>query len=178
MGVFIFSDLMKPFKLLRTTLGYLLIFIILYTAVNAWRAPDVPSSDHLQLNANFIEQNQTVDVMTQSFDTPVLVYFWGTWCGICNLTSPSIQALKDEGYAVISVAISSGSDQTIKQHMRAKGYDFATMNDDDGKVFSRWQGQVTPSFVIISQGKPVQRFTGIAPLWSLKLRMLWARVQQ
>ncbi|MGO2624779.1 MAG: protein disulfide oxidoreductase, partial [Psychrobacter sp.] len=39
-------------------------------------------------------------------------------------------------------------------------------------IFDDWQGQVTPSYVVLKDGEMTQGLTGIQPLWSLKLR-LW-----
>lgn len=148
---------------------YLVIFIILHTIINLWRSPDVPEVIELRYqNA----QGQITDIATLSHDEPVLVYFWGTWCGVCRLTSPNIQALHKAGYPVLSVAVSSGNDNELTAYMNQHGYEFATVNDDEGAIFRAWQGQVTPSFVIINKGQMSQSFTGLTPLWTLKLR-LW-----
>lgn len=117
-------------------------------------------------------QGQVVDVVKTSHDKPILIYFWGSWCGVCRITSPNIQALHADGHDVLTVAVSSGDDGELLSYMSQHGYDFTTINDTDGTIFRQWQGQVTPSFVIIHRGKMTQSFTGVAPLWSLKLR-LW-----
>lgn len=116
---------------------------------------------------------QVVDVVSQSYDTPVLIYFWGSWCGVCRTTSPNVQALHADGRDVLSVAVSSGDDNELLAYMNKHGYDFYTINDQHGAVFGEWGGQVTPSFVILDDGKVAQSFTGIAPLWLLKLRLWW-----
>lgn len=119
---------------------------------------------------------QLTNIATASHDKPILVYFWGTWCHVCRTTSPNVQALHADGYEVLTVAVSSGNDDELLSHMNERGYDFATINDTDGAIFGAWQGQVTPSFVIVSDGKMVQSFTGVAPLWLLKLRLLMAKI--
>ena len=52
---------------------------------------------------------------------PTLVYFWATWCGICTLTSPAVNNIAEDssdlGYQIKTVALSSGSDQALQQHM-------------------------------------------------------------
>lgn len=150
-------------------IGYVLIFLVMYIAINLWRAPEPPDAPLLGL-----DQQMAPAVLSASQKAPVLVYFWGTWCHICHLTSPSVQALKDSGHQVLGVAVSSGDDKTLTAYLRAQGYDFNNINDADGQIFRQWQGQVTPSYAIIKDGKITQRFTGIAPVWSLKLRMWWA----
>lgn len=156
-------------RLMRTFVSYLLIFVVMYTAINLWRAPSAPDAPTLGLAKTGVP-----DALAASHEAPVLVYFWGTWCHICSITSPSVQALKDSGYQVLGVAVSSGDDEALNTYMRTQGYDFNIINDADGQIFRQWQGQITPSYAIIKDGKITQSFTGIAPLWSLKLRMWWS----
>ncbi|OAU97194.1 Membrane protein, suppressor for copper-sensitivity ScsD [Moraxella catarrhalis] len=139
------------------------------------RQPIMPVKPNLQLNDY---QGTAIDIAAISQESPVLIYFWGSWCHVCTITSPKVNQLHQDGYSVVSIAVKSGDDAQLGQYLQRHQYHFTTINDTDGQIFANWQGQVTPSFVILYQGKPVQRFTGIAPLWSLKLRMLWDRVQQ
>ena len=105
-------------------------------------------------------------------DKPVLIYFWGTWCPVCRQTSPSVQKIaQTSDYPVVSIAVSSGSNQDIQQYMQQKGLSFTTVNDQEGELFRNWQGQVTPSYAIIKDGNMVQGFTGIQPAWVLRLRL-------
>ncbi|MEI8617917.1 hypothetical protein P4S63_14305 [Pseudoalteromonas sp. B193] len=86
---------------------------------------------------------------------------------------PAINELANENkYPVVSIAIKSGSDQELHDYLNEQGYSFSTVNDQHGEIFSDWQGQVTPSYIILKDNKMTQGLTGIQPLWSLKLR-LW-----
>lgn len=160
-------------KVCLSTLKYLLIFLLIYGVVNWWRAPTMPTQAQLSYTNHL---NQTTDVITQSHQAPVLVYFWGTWCGICRLTTPNVQQLHEQGVPVISVATKSDSTEALADYLQQHRYTFTTINDLDGSVFADWQGSVTPSFVILEDGQVKQRFTGIAPLWSLKLRLWLATI--
>lgn len=151
---------------------YFIFFIIIYVIINLWRSPDMPNHPNLIYQNN---QGQVVDVVALSHDEPVLLYFWGSWCGVCRTTSPNVQALHSGGHQVLTVAVSSGNNHELLTYMKGHGYDFYTINDEEGQIFRAWQGQVTPSFVILSDGKMTQSFTGIAPLWLLKLRLWWAK---
>lgn len=163
----------RLFSILWSALKYLAIFVLIYVAISIWRAPSLPDTPAL------VYQNahgQYVDVIADSHQKPVLVYFWGSWCAICRHTSPNVQALHDDGYAVLTVAVSSGSDKELATYMHKHRYNFITINDGDGQTFNAWQGKAVPSFVILSNGKIAQGFTGLAPLWSLKLRLWWENI--
>ncbi|MGM8897255.1 MULTISPECIES: protein disulfide oxidoreductase [unclassified Psychrobacter] len=157
-------------SVLKTVLLYGFVFLVIYTAINWWRQPVMPANPQLQLTDY---QGQPVDLAAMSADKPTLVYFWGTWCPICSVTSPTIDKLAaSNDYPVVTVAIKSGSDQELDSYLNEHDYSFTTVNDQDGNIFAEWQGQVTPSYVVLKDGEMTQGLTGIQPLWSLKLR-LW-----
>ena len=176
------TDIDKPLKkpkktlkqrilsVLKTALLYGVMFVVIYSAVNWWRQPVMPANPTLQL-ADY--QGTPVDIAALSAQSPVLVYFWGSWCGVCHITSPTISDLSATGaYPVVTVAIKSGDNQTLGQYLQKEQLNFTTINDSDGRIFADWQGQVTPSYVIIEDGEMTQGLTGIQPAWSLRLR-LW-----
>ncbi len=160
----------KLLSALKTVLLYGLVFVVVYSAINWWRQPLMPANPQLQLTDY---QGQAVDLAAMSTDKPTLVYFWGTWCPICSVTSPTIDKLAAvDNYPVVTIAIKSGSDQELQNYLNEHDYSFTTINDQEGSIFADWQGQVTPSYVILKDGEMTQGLTGIQPLWSLKLR-LW-----
>ncbi len=130
----------------------------------------MPANPQLQLTDH---QGQMIDLASMSTDKPTLVYFWGTWCPICSVTSPTINKLSNTGnYPVVTIAVQSGSDQALDNYLNEHNYNFTTIIDQQGEIFADWQGQVTPSYVVLKDGEMTQGLTGIQPLWSLKLR-LW-----
>ena len=105
---------------------------------------------------------------------PTLVYFWGSWCSICRTTSPFISSLaQEDNRNVVSVALSSGSDEEIDNYLKEHEYQFNVINDDNGKISKSWGVAVTPSiFIIDSNGDIRFTSTGMTSLWGMKLR-LW-----
>lgn len=169
------SPKQKVLSVLKTVLIYGLIFELIYTAVNWWRQPVMPANPQLQLTDY---QGQAVDLAAMSENKPTLIYFWGTWCPICSVTSPTIDKLAAaDNYPVVTIAIKSGSDQQLHTYMSEHNYRFTTVNDQEGEIFDDWQGQVTPSYVILKDGEMTQGLTGIQPEWSLKLRLWLSSIQ-
>ena len=160
----------KIFSFAKNLLIYSLVFAVIYIAINWWRQPVMPANPQLQLTDY---QGQSVDLAALSRDKPTLVYFWGTWCPVCQVTSPTIDKLAAaNNYPVVTIAIKSGSDQELHSYLNEHNYRFTTVNDQEGEIFADWQGQVTPSYVVLKDGEMTQGLTGMQPLWSLKLR-LW-----
>lgn len=148
---------------------YLVLFLIIYLLINWLRQPIMPVKPNLQLKDY---QGTPIDIAAISQESPVLVYFWGSWCHVCTITSPKVNQLHQDGYSVVSIAVKSGDDAQLSQYLQRHQYHFTTINDTDGQIFANWQGQVTPSFVILYQGKMTQGMAGISPLWMLKLRLV------
>lgn len=160
----------KVVKYVVSLLSYGIVFIVVYSLINWWRQPVMPTQSNLQF---ITTQNQIIDLANMSQKQPVLVYFWGSWCGVCRRTSPNVSDLaKDTKYPVVSVAVMSGSNAEVTQYLDKHQWQWVTINDEDGKLFAQWQGKVTPSFVILKDGKLVHGLTGYHPTWELKLR-LW-----
>lgn len=159
----------KIFRFFRSLIVYFIIFIVIYSLVNWWRQPVMPANPTLQ----FITiDNQSIDLRYLSEQKPVLVYFWGSWCGICRQTSPSVNLLAlSADYPVITIAVNSGNKEEIQQYLIKNQWQFMTVNDIDGQIFANWQGKVTPSYVILQHGEMKQGLTGLHPAWELKLRM-------
>lgn len=163
----------SPFSFKKASLNcllYLGIFLLIYTTINYLRQPVMPANSSLV----FTDINgKTIDLEKMSEKQAVLVYFWGTWCGVCRQTTPMVNSLTAENYPVVSIAVQSDDNSELARYVKQHGLNFSVINDSNGKLFRAWQGQVTPSYVIVSQGQVVQAFTGIQPAWVLKMRLAW-----
>lgn len=142
----------------------LLVFLIIATVITGYQQRNMISG--AAPDENWLPTGQ-----------PTLVYFWATWCGICTLTSPAVNDIATDAinsdYQILTVALSSGTDQVLRQHMIEKGYDFQVLNDDSGDISTRWGVQVTPSlFFINSDGEIVWHSTGLSSEWGMRLK-LW-----
>ena len=76
---------------LREALQLAVILLLVGAAVDWWRAPQQPlqaADTPLQL-----VDGRSVSLRALSHEQPLVLYFWGSWCGICRHTSPAIDKL-------------------------------------------------------------------------------------
>lgn len=163
--------MMRLKRWLREAAVLVLIAAAIIWGMDWLRAPQLP--------AGLAQQPLTtlqgeVNLATLSQDKPVLVYVWATWCGVCKLTTPTVAALSQNGTQVVTVALRSGDDPRVATWLEKKGLRGPAVNDENGAVSQRWDISVTPTFIVLQQGKVVSTTTGWSSSWGLKLRLWWA----
>ncbi|MEL4431603.1 protein disulfide oxidoreductase [Shewanella mangrovisoli] len=103
---------------------------------------------------------------------PTLVYFWGTWCPVCRVTSPMVESISQD-HNVISVAVASGSDREIQHYMDEHQYHFPVLNDNKSERSTQWGAMAFPAIYIIDTHGEIRYVTsGVTSTWGMKFR-LW-----
>jgi hypothetical protein len=153
----------------------LLLLLAISLAVDTLRAPKLPIQA-AQTALPIVPRSPdaaplTTTLQAASQNRTLLLYIWGAWCGVCKHTSPVIQRLHDDGTPVLSVALRSGSDDDIRAYLQQQGYTFPAVNDDNGAWSQQWGVKVTPTIVLIKNGKVLHSTTGLAGYWTLKTRI-------
>lgn len=155
----------------------LAILLIVGMVIDWWRKPNAPIGA-AQIPYSTIYHSQNNTLAKASANQTLVLYFWGTWCGICKHTSPTIEALRADGVPVLGVAWGSGSDDNVRQYLRQNAWQFDTINDENGQMSQQWGVKVTPTIVLIRNGKMVHSTTGLASFWGLKTRIWLANFSQ
>ncbi|MCS3433543.1 protein disulfide oxidoreductase [Klebsiella sp. BIGb0407] len=159
---------------LREGIILVALLVVVMLAMDWWRAPVAPpyfESMSLQTLGG-----SAVTLETLSADKPLLVYFWASWCGVCRFTTPDIAKLYDEGNNVMTIALRSGTDDEVMKGLQRKGYHFPVINDPSGTISQHFQISVTPTMLVIYQGRVLSTTTGWTSYWGIKLRLWWATV--
>ncbi|MGX5836474.1 protein disulfide oxidoreductase [Aeromonas piscicola] len=156
----------------KEALWLLLFGVVISTALDFWRSPALPEGNPLPTLT--LQDGTTADLQAMSRDKPLLVYYWASWCAVCRFTTPTVEQLWQDGGNVLTVALRSGNTQQLSKGMGKKGLTFPTHNDERGDLAARWQVSVTPSFLIVKDGKVVSTTTGWSSGLGLKLRLAWA----
>ncbi|MCE2571093.1 protein disulfide oxidoreductase [Motilimonas eburnea] len=152
---------------------YLAIILTLVTvAMDWWRGRHLDKQYLPPLTATSIS-GQTIDLAELSKDQAVLVYFWGTWCQVCNYVSPAVSSMA-ENHPTVSVAIRSGEDERLNQYIQHHEYQFNVINDTTGQLGQTWNISVTPTIMVVKDNKIVHYTTGFTSLPGLWWRMVFA----
>jgi len=164
-------------KLLNSNLGTLIIFLAFATGVSYWQQKDM-TQGMIPAHQYTLLDHSKADLKQLATQGPLLIYFWGSWCGICNLTSPAVNDIaadaEESGFRVITVALSSGNNQELRQYLNDEGYQFAVINDDNGSISEQWGVNVTPSFFYVdNKGDIVWISTGLSSEWGMRLKLWW-----
>lgn len=141
--------------------------------MDVWRAPQLPASFDSTLLQTL--DGETVTLAALSKDEPVLLYFWASWCGVCRFTTPEVARLRSEGENVMTIALRSGNEAEVSRWLSRKGVDFPVINDANGAISRSWAISVTPTLVVMSQGRVVSTTSGWTSYWGMKLRLWWAK---
>ncbi|MCG9681317.1 protein disulfide oxidoreductase [Vibrio sp. Isolate23] len=155
---------------LKEVLILVVLGIVITSAMDWFRSQSLPTESAPPIMERTMD-DQFVDVIAMSYEEPVVVYFWATWCPACKFVSPTVDWLS-QYYPVVGVAGSSGPSERVKQFMQAKDYQFSNINDQKGEIFNRWNISVTPSIFIVKEGKVESITTGITTPPGMLVR-LW-----
>ncbi len=93
------------------------------------------------MTQEFTQDNFTTEVLEASKAKPVLVDFFASWCGPCQIQSPIVEEISEEieGKAVIGKLNTENAMEVAKQ--------FGIMS--------------IPTIMIFRNGNPTERFTGV-----------------
>ena len=159
----------RLFSFLRQAAAMVAAFVVISLLLDWYRAPAVPPQA-AALPLHTLQGRQTTLSELGGGRTTVL-YFWGSWCGICRHTSPAVDKLARNGVPVVGVALQSGSDEEVRGYLKTHGWQFDTVNDADGGWAQQWQVQVTPTIVLVKNGRVRHSTTGLASYWGLRARI-------
>ncbi|HHL2823592.1 TPA: protein disulfide oxidoreductase [Citrobacter murliniae] len=141
--------------------------------MDVWRAPQLPASfDSTPLQTL---DGETVTLAALSNEEPVLIYFWASWCGVCRFTTPEVARLRSEGENIMTIALRSGSEADVAHWLSRKGVAFPVINDAEDTISRSWDISVTPTLVVMSQGRVVSTTSGWTSYWGMKIRLWWAK---
>lgn len=155
---------------LKEITKYLVIAIVITSAVDIYRSQDIATESAPHIVA-YHRDGTELDVIEMSYQTPVVIYFWATWCPVCKFVGPTVDWIS-QYYPVVAVSGASGSEARVEAFKQAHGYQFNNINDQNSSLFRQWAISVTPTIFIVKDGKIESVTTGITTPPGLLAR-LW-----
>jgi thiol-disulfide isomerase/thioredoxin len=149
----------------------LLIFFLVYLGIRAWMQRDMVEGQAPALPA--ITMQGEAFSLESYRGKPVLVHFWASWCGICDLQQGAINSIRED-WQVITVAMQSGNAEDVRNHMKEQGLDWPVIIDTSGVVAQSYGVRGVPANFILDKNGVV-RFSESGFTTELGLRArLWA----
>ncbi len=143
------------------------LFILLLMGVHWWQTRTLPSGQAMTLEGKLLTgQHASLSALR---GRPVLVHFWATWCPVCKLEQDNINAIAQD-HQVFSIAMQSGADQAVLQHMAQQHLTFPVMNDADGRLAQQWGIRGVPTSFILDASGHI-RFVEVGYTTELGLRL-------
>ncbi len=151
-------------------LKLILIVIVVTNLISFFKKPDIATKNLPNIPIKFINGQESS--LVQFKDKPLILYFWGSWCPVCKISSPVINDLSKE-YKVVTIAVNSGNDEELKKYMLEHDLQFPTVNDNDGKLAKIFGITTFPTtFTYNDEGKNIFVDSGYTSAVSLKFK-LW-----
>jgi thiol-disulfide isomerase/thioredoxin len=105
---------------------------------------------------------------------PLILVFWATWCGPCEVELHRIQRLISEGNLPADrvLAISSFEIPSLVQKAVAeRQYSFRVGLDPDGRAATAFKVKGTPTIYLLDAQQKIEWVTsGLSPLLEIRLR--------
>lgn len=138
-------------KRLPKLLLELVVLLVIVFAVEAYLTRDAVSGKAPAISATMIDgQPFTLDSLRGE---PAVVYFWATWCPVCNLEQGMVDSLAKD-YPVITIAMQSGEGREVVDYLKEKGVNYPVVNDPHGEIAHRYGVSGVPaSFVLDDKGE-------------------------
>ena len=82
----------------------------------------------------------------------VLVNFWATWCGYCNVEMPDFQKVQDENEDVVVLAVNVMEEESIvNDYIKEGGYNFQVVLDKEGTVAKTYLINAFPTTYVVDE---------------------------
>ncbi len=102
---------------------------------------------------------------------PSIVYFWAEWCSVCVQMQPVISELIEKVPAV-TVAVQSGNDQRVVDHLNKHALDWPVVNDVSGEISRYYQVQGVPMILVLNRsGEIVFGSSGYTTVWANQFKL-------
>ena len=158
----------------KSLLQAVIIFILLSLIVDWVRKPNQPLQSAAQTIT--LTDGQTTSLQSFSQNRVAVVFFLGGWCRFFLKQTTTQEKKHQDKITTMGGARRSGSDTDIAHHMQENNLSFPNFNDSDGLMAQKWNIAVTPTIIILKDGKMIHHTSGLSSYIGLKIRIYLADI--
>ncbi len=148
----------------------LILIVILIVLLQMFMQRDMRSGDVPGLPTKTVNGMDTAGLI---MNKPAIIYFWGSWCGICSSIQGTISVVLQD-YAGVTVALRSGDNADVLNYLQSKHLDWQVINDNEGALAKAFGVSAVPAVFIIGEDGKISFITlGYVTEMGLRLRMWW-----
>ena len=127
----------------------LILLFILSNVMSYLRQPELDSMQLPKINVQLLDGSQ----FAVEEGKPLVIHFWATWCPTCKVEASNIESVSKK-YNVLTIAVSSGSDEKVKAYMQEHEFTFNVLNDVEGTWAKKFNVEAYPTtFIYDAKGE-------------------------
>lgn len=151
-----------------------LLFVVVFIALlQAFMQRNMQAGEVPDLPEKALSGQETAILVSHK---PAIIYFWGSWCGICSVIQGTISSVLRD-YSGVTVALRSGSNTDVLSYMQNKQLNWQVINDNDGSLAQAFGVSAVPAVFIVSVDGKINSVTlGYVSEIGLRLRLWWAGI--
>lgn len=150
------------------------IIIVVFGLVQVYMQQEMRSGKLPQFSVQTIRGDDSARLLSNK---PAIVYFWGSWCGICSTMQGTITNVLQD-YAGVTIALRSGHHSDVLNYLDKNELDWPVINDNDGAWARKFGVTAVPAvFIVAANGEISFVSLGYASEIGLRLRLWWAGMQ-
>jgi len=155
---------------MKEIIFFFILMTILANAISFYKSQDL-SQKPLAIQSFKLINNQRYKIADKK---PIMIHFWATWCPTCKLEASNINFVAKH-FEVITIAVKSGNNNTLKKYLDEHNYTFKIVNDKNGNLSSQFHIAGFPTTFIYDKNKKLLfSDVGYTSTLSLYLKMWWA----
>jgi len=136
-------------SILIESVKILVLMFILSNILSYIRKPELTSTHLPKIEAQLLDGSY----FEIEEGKPLVIHYWATWCPTCKVEAPNIESVSKK-YNVLTIAVSSGSDEKVKAYMQAHALTFKVLNDVDGTWAKKFKVEAYPTtFIYDAKGE-------------------------
>ncbi|GAB4507219.1 MAG: protein disulfide oxidoreductase [Sulfuricaulis sp.] len=150
-----------------------LLVVLMYVGVRLWQGIGVSPYPAPPLAGTLLDGTEYT--LKREPARTRLVYFWASWCPICNAHQGTIDKLMRDHDVITVATLKSGTTPEVQQHLTQAGLRWRVLNDPGGEIAKTWAVRGVPKMYIVdSRGRVRFQMSGYTSGIELRARLWFA----